>query len=74
MSDAQMAFRTFAVDSPYAAQTLHMRLTKRKAELLEQVATGWAKDWSDYNRKVGVLEGVMEAILLCEDMMKQDRA
>ncbi len=70
MSDA---FRTYAIDSPYAAQTLHKRLTERKTALIEQVATGWAKDWPEYQRKVGRLEGIMEAILMCEDMMLKEQ-
>lgn len=70
---AEQAFRTFAVDAPYAAQTLRKRLMDRKVELSEALIGGYAQDWADYRHRVGIMEGLNQAIAICEDMMKQER-
>jgi hypothetical protein len=67
------AFRTFAVDPPYAAQTLRKRLLDMRAELAAQVAEGYAKDWADYCRRIGVIEGIAIAVGVCEEFMKQEK-
>jgi hypothetical protein len=67
------AFRTFALDTPFTARTLHAKLEKQKDDLSAQVADGWAKDWADYNRRVGVIEGLEIAMSICVDVEKQER-
>ena len=69
MSD--VAFRTFAVDPPYAARTLRDQLEKRRNALVAQMGEGYARDWADYQRRVGVIEGLLTAIALCVEMEKQ---
>lgn len=69
----EQAFRTFAVDAPYAAQTLRKRLVDRKAELSAALVGGYAHDWGDYCKRAGVIEGLTEAIANCEEAMKQER-
>lgn len=67
------AFRTFAVDTPYAARTLRTKIIKRRSELAAQMADGYARDWADYQRRVGVMDGLTVAIELCAEMEKQEK-
>ena len=67
------AFRTFAIDPPYAARTLRKLLTDRRAALIAQMGEGYARDWADYQRRVGVIEGLAFAIESCDEMEKQER-
>ena len=67
------AFRTFAIDPPYAARTLRKQLTDRRVALIEQMSEGYARDWADYQRRVGVMEGLTAAIEICDEMEKQER-
>ena len=65
------AFRTFAVDPPYAARTLRSQLEKRRNALIGQMGEGYARDWGDYQRRVGVIEGLAAAIAACVEMEKE---
>lgn len=67
------AFRTFAVDAPYVAQTIKAALLKRKKILADQIAEGYASDFVDYRERFGVLRGLSEAIDICTDMEKKER-
>ena len=69
MSD--IAFRQFAVDPPYAARTLRSQLEKRRNALIGQMGEGYAKDFADYQRRVGKVEGLAEAIAMCIEMEKE---
>ena len=66
------AFRTFAVDPPYAARTIHSRLVKRQNEVIESLK--YASEWSDFKRRVGVIEGLAEALAICDEMTKQENS
>ena len=70
---AEAAFRTFAVDPPYAVRSLRKLLTDRKTALIAQMGEGYARDWADYQRRVGVIEGLAAAIEFCEEMEKQEK-
>lgn len=72
MAEAE-AFRTFALDTPFTARTLHARLSQMKDDLSGQVADGYAKDWADYCRRIGVIEGLELAMEICVDVEKQER-
>ena len=67
------AFRTFAVDPPYAARTLRTYMEARRNALIGQMGEGYARDWADYQRRVGVIEGLHQAIELCIEMEKQEK-
>ena len=67
------AFRTFAVDPPHAAHTIRQRILRRVVELGTQVADGSARDWGDYQRRIGEITGLQEAVRICEEMEKVDR-
>ena len=67
------AFRTFAVDPPYAMRTMRKQLEDRRQALINQMGEGYARDFADYQRRVGVIEGLHQAIELCIEMEKQER-
>jgi hypothetical protein len=60
------AVRFFAVDHPAVAGTVRERLEKRRKDLVEELA--FAKDWGDYSRRAGRLEGIDNAIQHCIDV------
>ena len=67
------AFRTFALDPPYAVRTLRKRLLERAQALGNQITGGYCSDWADYKKRIGQLEGLTEAIGLCEEMEKEEK-
>lgn len=67
------AFRTYALDTPQTARTLHARLKKRKDDLSSQIAEGYASDWGDYKNRVGVVEGLIAAMEICDEVVKEER-
>ena len=73
MADADAAFRTFAVDPPYAARTLRKLIQQRRNELIGHLAGGYCLDWAEYKKRVGVLEGLDDAARMCDDMEKQEK-
>ena len=66
-----VGFNVYALDSPQGVRTFKAKLEKRRAELASQIADGSAKDWSDYKHRVGVLEGIDEALRVCDDLEKE---
>lgn len=66
------AFRAFAVDTPQTARSLRARLIKLKQDLSDQLAEGYAKDWGDYCSRTGVIDGVTQAIIICEEVVKEE--
>ena len=67
-------FDVYALDSPQAARTFRARLEKRKNELQSYILTGDVMDWADYRRRVGVIEGIDEALRVCDDLEKEGEA
>ncbi len=64
-------FKVYPLDSPQVARTIRQRLLKRQEELIPPIAAGQVKDWDDYQRRVGVLEGIDEALRVCDDIDKE---
>lgn len=65
-------FNVYALDSPKAIRTYKDRVEKRRAEFVQIIATPNAvKDWDEYKRLVGVLEGIDEALRVCDDLEKE---
>lgn len=67
------AFRTFALDPPYAVRTLRTELVSLKADAIMQLAEGYAIDWPDYKQRVGNIQGLSAGIALCERMEKEEK-
>lgn len=65
-------FSVFALDSPQTLKTIRVRLEKLKADLTLQLQ--YAQDWSDYKHRVGVLMGLDEALHVCDEIEKAERA
>ena len=65
------AFNVYSLDSPQVARTIKQRLEKRRAELAAPLVAGAVSDWPDYQRRVGVLEGIDEALRVC-DVLEQE--
>ena len=70
---AQDGFRTFAVDPPYAVQTLRTRLNQLIKEAATELAGGYAKDFPDYRFRCGNIEGLTAALRICDDIEKKER-
>ena len=64
-------FEVYALDSPRVARTLRQKLEKRQAELAAPIVGGLVSDWQDYWRRVGVLQGLDEALRVCDDIEKE---
>lgn len=71
MSDNR-GFQVFALDSPQTLRTIRTRLERIKADRIDELAV--AQDWPDYKRRVGVLQGIDEALQVCDDIEKAERA
>lgn len=66
------AFEVYALDSPQVARTIKQKLEKLRAGYAEIIATPHSvKNWDDYQRRVGVLEGIDEALRVCDDLEKE---
>ena len=65
-------YSIFALDTPRNAKTIRSRLEKLKSEKIEGLVH--AQDWPDYRRRVGVVEGLNEALRVCDEMEKAERA
>lgn len=61
----------YALDSPQAARTIRAKLEKRRTELEGFIVAGEVADWADYQRRVGVLQGIDEALRVCDDLEKE---
>lgn len=68
-----MTAAIFHVESPYVLRNLRDRITARKVELAGQIAGGLASDFENYRYRIGVLEGLTEALQLIDHMEKNER-
>lgn len=64
-------FSLYALDSPKVARTIKMVLEKRRSDLVGYMADGQVVDWADYQRRVGVIQGIDEALRVCDDLEKE---
>ncbi|WP_424318201.1 hypothetical protein [Candidatus Methylomirabilis sp.] len=53
------------------ARTIKMVLEKRRTDLVGLMAEGNVSDWADYQRRVGVIQGIDEALRVCDDLEKE---
>ena len=65
-------YSIFALDTPHSAKTIRSRLEKLKSEKIEALVH--AQDWPDHKRRVGVIEGLNEALRVCDEMEQAERA
>ena len=66
-------FQVYALDTPRDARTIKQRLEKVRADLAALVAEpNVVKDWDDYQRRVGVLEGIDIALRVCDEIVDKE--
>ena len=65
-------FNVYALDSPQVARTIKLVLERRRADLVGYLAEGQGvEDWAGYQRRVGVIQGIDEALRVCDDLEKE---
>ena len=74
MPSDNRGFSVFALDSPQEARTIRKKLEIRRAELASVISEGGAQDWADYKSRVGVLQGIDEALHVCDEVLKDERS
>ena len=72
MIDRPSAVRLYAPDHPALTNTVRAKLMKRRAELVE-AAVASSQDWPDFRYRYGVIQGLEEAIAMCEQAEKDYR-
>ena len=69
----ERGFSVFALDHTQHARTIKKRLQELRAIQVEYLASGNASDWPDYKRRIGRLEGLDEALHICNEVEREDR-
>ena len=64
-------FNVYALDSPKAIRTFKSKLEDVRNHKAALILSGVAADWAEYKRLVGVLEGIDEALRVCDDLEKE---
>lgn len=67
MTDSPSAVRFYTPEHPNLARGLRGKLMKERINLVAQLAEGNAQDWADYNKRVGVIRGLDNAIAACDE-------
>ncbi len=68
MSGVPTSIRVSPLDSPTLPRTVRGLLIRRRSELIEGMI--YAQDWPDHKHRIGVIEGLNEAIEMC-DMIEE---
>lgn len=74
MASTEAGFSVYALDHTQHARTIKKKLTEIRATHAANLVDGLAQDWADYQRRVGRLEGIDEALHVCEDIERAERA
>ena len=67
-------FSVYALDHSSHIRTIKKKLAEIRATHAGYLVDGSAEDWADYQRRVGRLEGIDEALHVCEDIERAERA
>ena len=67
------AFRVYSMDAPQQPRTLKEKINRRRNELANYIVNGQVSDWADYRRRIGVIEGLEEAMVLCDEVEDEQR-
>lgn len=73
MSDGS-GFRLYALDHAQQIRTIRKQLESVRDQRREHLIGGAAQDWADYKGQVGYLEGIDEALRVCDEIEKAERA
>ena len=63
----------FAAESPQANRSLRARLKTEIANQCSQLAAGSAQDWPDYQKRVGRILGMNDALTMLDEIEKDQR-
>ena len=66
-------FTMFAVDSPRTVLTIKKKLNDTRDGWAKCILAGEVLDWANYQRMIGILYGIDEALRLCEEIEQQER-
>ncbi len=69
----QIPLEIISNDHPHLTQSLRNKLTLLKATFEAALIGNAAQDFADYKYRVGKIQGVADAIILCEAMEKDLR-
>lgn len=67
-------FSVYALDHVQQARTIKKKLAEIRATQAGDLGNGLATDWADYQRRVGRLEGLDEALHVCDEIERAERA
>lgn len=67
-------FSVFSLDHAQHIRTMRQKLNMIRASCVESLIDGSAKDYADYRRLVGRLEGIDDALHACDEIEKAERA
>lgn len=71
MAERSQAVQYFVPDNPVVAKNTRTKIETELASRREQLSTGAASDWGDYQKRVGVCDGLKEAIAILDDVEKE---
>lgn len=72
MASDNRGFSVYALDSPQTVRTIRNKLQKLKADRSSDLQ--FAQDWSDFKRRVGEIQGLDEALRVCDEIEKAELA
>jgi hypothetical protein len=67
-------FRVFALDHVQHIRTIRKQLESVRATNSEDILDGSVRDWADYRERIGFLKGIAEALRVCDEIEKAERA
>lgn len=67
-------FEVFALDHARDIRTIRKKLEMIRARCCEDILSGSVSDWADYQRRVGVLDGIDQALQACGEIERAERA
>ena len=65
-------FSVFALDNPQSIRTIRAKLERIKADRILELAS--AQDWPDYKIRKGRIEGLEDALHVCDEIEQAERA
>jgi len=69
---SSVEFNLTSFDSPRVLGAVRQRLSAAIEERVKQVADGFAKDWGDYQRRIGRLEGARDALTILDEIERDN--
>lgn len=71
MADNPQAVRYFVPDNPQLVRVLRLKLQELVHKEIAALASNYAQDWPDYKFRTGKIQGLNDAIQVCEEAEKE---